>query len=168
MYWLWCASFVVTMTTSGFALSSISSKFVKVGQSTPISAFECFDALRVDVAEADELHDVGVALLNLAAPHAGGALAGADDRVAPAARGRLRERDRRPATTSRRRRRRRSSRSRDGSRDSDQTYLLQTLDFGPWTLDFDLDSTVESAPSRPWQMPAPDPPSPSSCPRETS
>ena len=40
MYWLWNESLVVTMTTSGFVLSSISSKFVNVGQSTPISAFE--------------------------------------------------------------------------------------------------------------------------------
>ena len=40
MYWLWNESLVVTITTSGFALSSISSKFVNVGQSTPISAFE--------------------------------------------------------------------------------------------------------------------------------
>ena len=48
--------------------------------------------LRIDVAETDELDDVGVALSNLAAPHAGGALAGTDDGVAPAARRRLRER----------------------------------------------------------------------------
>ena len=40
MYWLWNESLVVTITTSGFALSSISSKFVNVGQSTPISALE--------------------------------------------------------------------------------------------------------------------------------
>ena len=35
----WVASTVVTMSSSGFAWSSISSRFVKVGQSTPIAFF---------------------------------------------------------------------------------------------------------------------------------
>src|SRR5262249_1124820 len=48
-------------------------------------------ALRVDVAEADELEQVRIALDEVAAPHAAAAVASADDRVAPL-RARLRER----------------------------------------------------------------------------
>ena len=128
---------------------------VEVGERRTVDAHQRLrrlDALRVDVAETDELDDVGVALPDLAAPHAGGALAGADDGVAPAARGRLRER----VGAEQRRRG-------DGTAGGlDEIATVHEILIGHSLYGSDS-LTVEFAPSRLSRTRAPAPASPSSC-----